>query len=57
MIDLRNEVNKMILAYIVKLDLTTQKTDIYTQKIDSLALETQKMVIANFLVQNRLRKV
>lgn len=47
----------MILAYIAKLDLVIQKTDIGIQKIDSSILETYKMVIAGFLVQDRLEKV
>lgn len=40
----------MTLAYTVELDLSPQKTDVGTQKIDGLALEIYKMVIAGFLV-------
>lgn len=37
-------------AYIVELSLVNQKTDIGTQKIDSLSLVTYKIVLEGFSV-------
>lgn len=36
----------MTLAFIAKLDLTTQKTNVGTQKIDGLLLETYHKALA-----------
>ncbi len=47
----------MTLVYIAKLGLITQKTNLNTQKIDSSVLETNKMVIVGFLIQDRLEKI
>lgn len=47
----------MTLAYIMKLGIISQKTDVDAQKIDGSALETYGMVIVGFSVQNRLEKV
>lgn len=44
-------------AYITKLGLTTQKTNVEIQKIDHLPLETHGMALAVFLLQNILRKI
>ncbi len=44
-------------AYVAKLDLTTRKTSIRAQKIDSLPLETYGMVLARFYFQNSLGKI
>ena len=46
----------MTLAYASKLGLQVQKTDVRTQKIDNLLLETFGMVIANFQVLDKLGK-
>lgn len=47
----------MILAYIVMLGLTTQKTSDGAQKIDDSPLKTYGMASAKFLLQNSLRKI
>lgn len=44
------------LAYIAKLGVTTQKSSVKVQKIDSLLLTTYGMTLAKFLFQNSLRK-
>lgn len=44
----------MNLVYALKLSLVLQKTDINTMKIDDSALTTYEMVIAGFLLQNKL---
>lgn len=41
-------------AYVVKLGLKVQKTDIEVQKIDSSTLNTFEMVLADFQVENKL---
>lgn len=47
-INFGNKVNTMILAYIIKLGLPTQKTSVKTWKIDYLILETYSMAINKF---------
>lgn len=47
----------MTSTHIAKFDLVIQKTDVGAQKIDSSTLEIYKIVIASFLVQNRLGKI
>ncbi len=47
----------MIPAYIVKLGLTTWKTNVRAQKIDSSPLETHGMTLARFSLQDSLEKV
>ncbi len=47
----------MTSIYIAKLGLITRKTNIGAQKIDGSILETYKMVIAGFLIQDRLEKI
>lgn len=44
-------------AYVVKLGLTTQKTSVEVQKIDGSKLEVYDMVLASFLLQDRLERV
>lgn len=46
----------MILVFVATLDLIIQKTNIGIQKIDSLALLAYEMIIADFLLQNKLEK-
>lgn len=46
----------MTLIYIVELYFITQKTDIGVHKINSLALMTHKIVLADFLLQYKPRK-
>ena len=43
-------------AYTRQLDLTTQKTSVGAQKIDSLSLETYEMISASFLLQDSLKR-
>lgn len=43
-------------AYAKKLGLQVQKTTIGAQKIDRFTLETFKMVIASFQIENKLRR-
>lgn len=57
LIDSGSEVNAMTPAYAAKLDLTTQKTSVDAQKINSSSLETYDMASAKLLLQNSLRKV
>lgn len=40
----------MTLAYIVKLDFTTRKTNVRAPKIDGVILETYGMVSTSFLL-------
>lgn len=47
----------MTLAYITKLGLTTWKTSIGVQKIDSLPIKTYNMVLASFLLMDSLGKI
>lgn len=47
----------MIPIYVVKLDLTIQKTGIGVQKIENFSLEIYSMVLAKFLLQNSIKKV
>lgn len=49
LIDSRSKVNVMASAYTKKLGLWMQKTNVGTQKIDGLTLETYGIVIASFL--------
>ena len=44
-------------TFAAKLGLATQKTDVDTQKIDGSPLVTYEMVLAGFLVQDKLGKV
>ena len=50
----RNEVNAISLAYTAQLGLKAQKTNVGTQKIDGSSLVTYGMVIAAFQVLNTL---
>lgn len=44
-------------TYILKLGLITQKTDINAQKIKGSLLVTYEMILVDFSVQNKLRKI
>lgn len=55
--DSESEVNTTTPAYTAKLGFVTQEIDVGTQKIDGPILNTYRMVIAGFLVQNKLEKV
>ena len=54
LIDLGSEVNAMTPAYAAKLGLGVRKTDIGAQKIDGSTLDTFRMVLADFQVENKL---
>ena len=43
--------------YIVKWKFIIQKTNVGIKKINSLALVTYEIVLVDFLVQNKLKKV
>lgn len=47
----------MTLAYITKLGFLTLKITVDAQKIDGSALATYEIVIAYFLLQNKLQKI
>lgn len=48
LIDFGSKINIIIPVYIFKLDLKVWKTDVRTQKINSLSLATYKMVFTSF---------
>ena len=54
LIDLGSEVNAMTPAYVAKLGLGVQETDIGAQKIDGSILDTFGMVLADFQVEDKL---
>ena len=56
LINLGSEVNTMTPAYTAKLGLKVQKTNIGAQKIDSSTLDTFKIVLADFQVENKLSR-
>lgn len=57
LIDSGSEVNAMYPTYAAKLGLPVGKTDVGTQKIDKSHLETFRMVIAGFSLQDKLGQV
>ena len=56
LVDSGSEVNAITLAYAAKLDLQVRKTDIRTQKIDGSTLKTFGMVLADFQVEDKLKR-
>ena len=44
-------------AYVSKLGFQVHRTDIRAQKIDSSTLETFRMVLASFQVEDKLRRI
>ena len=56
LIDSGSEVNAMTPAYSSKLGLWVYRTNVGAQKIDSSTLQTFGMVLANFQVEDKLRK-
>ena len=52
--DLGSKVNAITPAYIAKLGLKVQKTDIGAQKIDGSTLDIFEMVLANFQIEDKL---
>ena len=57
LLDLKNEVNAIHLNFARELSLPIRLTNIGTQKIDGITLDTYKIVIANFLVINKANQV
>lgn len=57
LIDSQSEINAMTLAYVAKLDLTSQKINVGAQKMDGSPLETHDMASAVFSLQDNLKKV
>lgn len=49
-----SKINTVSPAYVKKLSLKIRKINVGAQKIDGSALEIFKMVIANFLVKNKV---
>lgn len=56
MINLGSEANAISPAYVKKLDLRMQKTNVGVQKIDGSSLNTFGMVIAGFQIQDKLER-
>ena len=56
LIDSNSKVNTITLAYIAKLGLKVQKTDIEAQKIDGSILDIFGMVLTDFQVEDKLGK-
>lgn len=57
LIDSSSEINVMYPAYVKKLGLVVQKTNMVAQKINGTTLETFEIVIAAFSVYDRAKKV
>ena len=57
LIDSGSKVNAIHLAYATKLDLYAGKIDVGAQKIDGSHLEIFRIVIADYLVKNKLERV
>ena len=55
--DLDSEVNAVHLAFAKKLGLSIRPTDVGVQKIDGTTLETYRMVVAAFLVEDKANQV
>ena len=53
MLDSGSEFNAMSIAYAKRLGLKSRKTNVEAQKIDGSTLETFKMVIADFQVEDK----
>ena len=56
LIDSSSEVNAMILAYTLRLRLQARHTNIKAQKIDGSTLQTFRIVLADFQVEDKLGK-
>ena len=56
LVDLGSEFNTMTLAYSAKLGLQVRKTNIGAQKIDGSTLDTFEIVLADFQVEDKLRR-
>lgn len=54
--NLRSNINAMILAYTLKLDLGIYYINIEAQKIDHFTLKIFKIVLASFQVENKLER-
>lgn len=57
LIDSGSKVNEILLTFIAKLGFTSSPTNVGTQKINGLLLETYAIILASFLLQKTLEKV
>lgn len=57
LIDLGSEIKAMHLTYTIKLGFCTRKIDVGMQKIKWSYLDTFGIVIADFLVKDKLEKI
>ena len=56
LLDSGSKANAISLAYVKRLSLKAQKTDVWAQKINGSAFETFGMVIADFQVEDKVGK-
>lgn len=56
MIDISSKVNAIMPAYIMRLDLNVQPTNIDAQKIDNSIIQTFAMALASFQINNKLKR-
>lgn len=56
MFDSGSKINAIVLINAAKLEFTIWKTNDNAQKFDGLTLMTYKMIIASFLLKNKLKK-
>lgn len=54
LINFKNEINIIILAFIVKLGYMTRLTSINRYKIDRLILKVNSIIFVKFLIKNNL---
>lgn len=57
LINLGSKINAMNSVYVKKLGLCVRQTDVGAQKIDKSHLKIFEMVMASFLLQDKLEKV
>lgn len=56
LIDFDSKVNIITLIYVLKLGLRVRQTKVKAQKIDGSTLETFKIVLASFQLENKLEQ-
>ena len=57
MVNSRSEVNAIHLSFAKQLGLPVRSTDVGTQKIDNITLDTYKMIVIDFLVVDKANRV
>lgn len=57
MINFGSKVNAITLAYALKLNLKVRSTDVGAQKIDDSTFKIFEIVLANFQIENKLKRV